>query len=176
MTPPLYHRILGAGFEALPRRVRELHDLGHRQVWSGQASVERGKSLPCRIAAALSGLPPAGPDQPLTVVFEPVGEREVWSRRFGSALFRTVQFACGSFLCERAGPATFVFTPIASADELVLRLDGFRVLGLPLPPLLHPKVRTSEREQNGRYCFEVEASLPLFGLLVRYAGWLEPSA
>ena len=29
---------------------------------------------------------------------------------------------------------------------------------------------------NGRYEFEVEAHLPLFGLLVRYKGWLEPQA
>jgi hypothetical protein len=34
-------------------------------------------------------------------------------------------------------------------------------------------VRTFEREQGGRYHFEVEAKLPLFGLLVRYSGWLE---
>ena len=44
---------------------------------------------------------------------------------------------------------------------------------MPLPRALHPVVRTFEREQGGRYHFEVEAHLPLFGLLIRYAGWLE---
>jgi len=34
----------------------------------------------------------------------------------------------------------------------------------------------SSVERNGRYHFEVEARLPVFGLLVRYAGWLEPEA
>ena len=50
------------------------------------------------------------------------------------------------------------------------------MLGIPLPRLLHPTVRTFERERDGRYEFEVEAHLPLFGLLVRYSGWLEPQA
>jgi hypothetical protein len=35
-------------------------------------------------------------------------------------------------------------------------------------------VRTFECERDGRYRFEVEARLPLFGLLVRYSGWLVP--
>ena len=30
-----------------------------------------------------------------------------------------------------------------------------------MPRLLHPAVRTFESEQDGRYCFEVEAHLPL---------------
>ena len=176
MTLPLYRRALGAGFDVLPARVRELHDLDRKRAWSGRASVERGTSIPSRIAAAISGLPPAGPDQMLRVTFEPVGETETWSRQFGGALFRSVQFEHGGFLHERVGPTTFIFTPLASSEELALRLDGFRVLGIALPRFLHPTLRTIERERDGRYEFEVEAHLPLFGLLVRYAGWLEPQA
>jgi Domain of unknown function (DUF4166) len=176
MTLPLYRRVLGAGFDVLPARVRELHDLDGKQAWSGRASVVRGTSLPSRIAAAISGLPPEGSDQMLRVTFEPVGETEIWCRQFGRSLFRSIQFERGSFLYERVGPTTFVFTPLASSEELALRLDGFRVLGVPLPRFLHPTVHTFERERDGRYEFQVEAHLPLFGLLVRYAGWLEPQA
>jgi hypothetical protein len=175
MTLPLYRRVLGTAFDALPARVRELHDIDGVRVWSGRAGVERGKSLVSRIVAVLTGLPPAGADQPLRVTFEPVGTSERWSRQFGNALFRSVQYERAGFLRERVGPTTFVFTALASADGLTLRLDGFRVLGLPLPRLLHPTVHTFERERDGRYHFEVEARLPLFGLLVRYSGWLEPA-
>ncbi len=175
MTVPLYRRVLGPRFDLLPPRVRALHDLTRPSVWRGRADVARGRSLPARLAALLTGLPPQGPDQPLEVVFEPVGATEVWSRRFGASLFRTTQSLRGACLCERAGPATFVFRTLAGEDGLALRLDGLRLLGLPLPRVLHPKVRTFERERDGRYEFEVEAHLPLFGLLVRYAGWLEPS-
>jgi hypothetical protein len=174
MRMPLYRRVLGPGFDVLPARVRELHDLTGPSLWHGRAAVERGRSLPARLAALLTGLPPEGPDQPLQVAFEPVGAAEVWSRKFGTSLFRTVQEARGPWLCERAGPAMFVFTALAGEDGLALRLEGFRLLGVPLPPALHPQVKTFERERDGRYEFEVEARLPLVGLLVRYAGWLEP--
>jgi hypothetical protein len=174
MTLPLYRRLLGADFDVLPVRVRELHDLSGPSVWCGRASVERGRSLPARIAALLTGLPPEGPDQSLQVAFEPIGAAERWSRRFGASLFRTVQDERGGYLCERAGPATFVFAAVAAGDGLALRLEGFRLLGVPLPRILHPRVKTFECERDGRYAFEVEAHLPLLGLLVRYAGWLEP--
>ena len=174
MSLPLYRRVLGARFEQMPERVRELHDFKGISVWAGMASVERGRSLVCRLAALASGLPPEGRDQPLRVTFVAAGTRENWSRQFGSAPFRSVQYEEGRLLCERVGPTTFVFAALASAEGLRLRLEGFRVLGVPLPRLLHPVVRTFEGECDGRYQFEVEARLPLFGLLVRYGGWLMP--
>ena len=85
MTSPLYRRVLGSRFDGLPARVRELHDLRGRSVWVGVASVERGRSLVSRLAAAVSGLPPEGPDQPLRVTFEPAATSETWTRQFGSA-------------------------------------------------------------------------------------------
>lgn len=176
MILPLYRRVLGDSFDVLPARVRELHDLKGASVWTGMADVERGQSLIARLAGFISGLPPQGRQQTLRVTFEPVDRAENWSRRFGKAQFPSVQYAQDGFLCECVGPTTFVFTPIASAEGLALRLDGFRVFGAPLPRLLHPAVRTFERECGGRYHFEVEARLPLFGLLVHYAGWLEPNA
>jgi Domain of unknown function (DUF4166) len=174
MSLPLYRRLLGAAFDALPARVRELHDLGRLSVWEGRATVERGRSPVARIVAALSSLPPAGDDQPLRVTFAAVADREIWARQFGKALFRSVQYEAGGRLRERVATVTFVFATAASSDGLVLKLDGFRILAVPLPRLLHPAVRTLESEQEGRYCFEVEAHLPLVGLLVRYSGWLRP--
>ncbi len=173
MSLPLYRRVLGRQFDELPARVRELHDLDGASVWEGRARVERGRSLLARLAAALSSLPPEADDCPLRVTFEPAGGKEIWSRQYGTALFRSVQYESGGLLRERVGPSTFVFTAVASAEGLALRLDGFRLLGLPMPRTLHPNVRTFEREHDGRYRFEVEAKLPLVGLLVRYAGWLE---
>jgi hypothetical protein len=157
----------------MPPRVRELHDLDRMGIWEGRASVERGRSLVSRVMVTLSALPPEGEDQPLRVTFAPVDGREIWARQFGRALFRSVQYERDGLLCERVGPSTFVFVPVASNDGLALRLEGFRLLGVPLPRLLHPQVQTCECERDGRYHFEVEAHLPLFGLLVRYTGWLQ---
>ncbi|MBO0739892.1 MAG: DUF4166 domain-containing protein [Hyphomicrobiaceae bacterium] len=172
MSLPLYRRVLGARFAVLPARVRELHDLHAASQWAGMANVERGRSRLSRLAAWIAGLPPEARDQALCVTFEPVGANEVWTRRFGEMRFRSVQYERAGFLCERAGPAMFVFTPVVTGHGLALRLDGFRLLGLPLPRLLHPSVRTWECEREGRYQFSVEVRLPLAGLIIRYAGWL----
>ena len=172
MSVPLYRRVLGPRFAVLPARVRELHDLEAASQWAGMANLERGRSRLSRLAAWIAGLPPDGCDQALCVTFEPKGAKEIWTRRFGEVRFRSVQYERSGFLCERAGPATFVFTPVASGNGLALRLDGFRLFGLPLPRPVHPSVRTWECECEGRYQFQVEARLPLAGLIIRYAGWL----
>jgi hypothetical protein len=175
VTQALYRRLLGARFDGLPARVRALHDLRGTMTWQGRADVERGRALLSRIVAALAALPSRGADQALLVTFTTCASREIWSRRFGRSHFRSVQYERRGHLNERVGPTTFVFTPIASAQGLALRLDGFRVFGVPLPQLLHPRVRTFEHDHAGRYHFEVEVTLPVVGLLVRYAGWLEPT-
>ena len=173
MTTPLYRRLLGQRFDALPPQVAELHDVASVSVWRGRADVERGRSLAARMVATLFGLPPAGRDQPLQVSFTPVGGTELWTRRFGEAVFRSVQYERRGLLYERVGPSTFVFALATSPQGMALQLEGVRFLGVPLPRFLAPSVATFECAREGRYHFEVEASLPLLGRIVRYEGWLE---
>jgi hypothetical protein len=176
MTMPLYRRLLGARFDELPPRVAELHDVTGTSVWAGRADVERGRSPVSRMVATLFGLPPAGRDQALHVTFTPDGGTEIWTRRFGDAVFRSLQYERGGLLRERVGPSTFVFALVTSPDGMALKLKGVRFLGVPLPGFLAPSVATFESEREGRYHFEVEASLPLLGRIVRYQGWLEKEA
>jgi len=173
MTIPLYRRLLGARFDELPAQVRALHDVTGTTVWAGRADVERGRSLASRLVATLFGLPPAGRDQALQVTFTPDGGTELWTRRFGDAQFRSLQYERRRLLRERVGPSTFVFALATSPDGMALKLKGVRFLGVPLPHFLAPTVATFESEREGRYHFEVEASLPLLGRIVRYQGWLK---
>jgi hypothetical protein len=172
----LYRSLLGARFDALPYCVRELHDLTEPAVWIGRADVERGRSWLARTVADLLSLPPDGKDQPLGVSFVPVDGREEWTRWFGTRTFASVQFERHGLLAERIGATTLLSVPEASEEGLGLKLHGVRVLGIPLPRMLHPRVRTFESEQDGLYRFEAEAHLPRVGLLVRYTGWLERAA
>jgi hypothetical protein len=176
MMHPLYRRLLGPRFDNLPPLVRELHDVTAASVWIGHADVERGRSVASRMVATLFGLPPAGGAQALRVAFEPVDGREIWTRTFGTSVFRSLQYERNGLLRERVGPSTFVFALDVSSEGLALILEGVRFLGVPLPRLLAPTVRTLESERAGRYRFEVEASLPVLGRIVRYEGWLEPGS
>ncbi len=184
---PLYRRVLGAEFDRLPPMVQALHDVREKSTWSGRAGVERGSSIICRLIAAVTGLPPTGADQPLTVTFTPENGTEVWHRAFGKSAFRTVQSAVGQgedntgVIEEAAGPAGLPLVRLqlktcVSADGLSLDLIGVRVIGLPLPRILVPSVVTREYERDGRYRFEVEAEINGLGRLVRYAGWLAPTS
>ena len=62
------------------------------------------------------------------------------------------------------------------ADDagLALLLRGVRILGLPLPRVLWPRIRAGESVVAGRFVFDVEIRLPLAGLLIHYRGHLEP--
>lgn len=173
MGEALYRRVLGNQFDLLALSVRKLHDLKGRSVWSGRADVERGTSLVARLGALVAGLPPTGSDQPLTVTFSVEHDRENWRRAFGDAVFLTQQSLGKGVILERTGPVQLTLVPEVHNGHLLLRLGRMHMLGVPVPRSLMPIVSTREFEQDGRYRFEVESRLPLFGLLVRYSGWLE---
>jgi Domain of unknown function (DUF4166) len=174
---PLYRRVLGgAAFERLPAPVRALHSVTQTTTWVGTADVSRGTSPASRLIVTVFGLPPAGNNQPLAVTFTPdVRGAETWDRAFGARRFVSVQSdAGGGVIAERVGLVTLYLRPIADAATLRLRLERVTVLGLSLPQRLLPHVATSETAVDGRYHFDVEARLPLVGLLVRYTGSLAP--
>jgi Domain of unknown function (DUF4166) len=174
----LYRRILGPAFAELPPTLQALHDGTRATAWQGRADVGRGSSPAMRLLATLFQLPPAGPDQMLTLTFDLDGDREIWTRTFGDSRFRSVQFERDGQLHETVGPGRLAMCRLimgVSADSSGLQLTmlGTRLLGVPLPRFLVPQIRAVESEQNGRFHFDVEARLPAFGRLVHYRGWLE---
>lgn len=52
-------------------------------------------------------------------------------------------------------------------------MRGWSCLGLPLSLVLAPRSEAWEREENGRFVFDVPIALPLIGLVVHYRGWLD---
>ena len=45
---------------------------------------------------------------------------------------------------------------------------------MPLPKFLAPLSQTKEFiDDKGRYAFDIDLSVPLFGRLIAYRGWLE---
>lgn len=172
----LYRRLLGDRFEELPGAVRALHDVSGPVTWCGIADVTRGTNVAARMLATLFGLPCEGRGQALTVTFAPDGLAEIWTRDFAGRRFVSRQWACGALVCERIGPVVLRMMPCVDRTGLGLVMAGGRLLGLPLPRWLLPRIHTREFDDAGRYRFEVEASLPGIGRLVRYEGALAPLA
>jgi YfiH family protein len=168
----LFPRLLGDAFATLPTRVRTLHRATGNRRYGGVATVKRGRGGLSRLCGWATGLPPAMQDASLVVDIAAAAEGETWTRSFGAHTMRSRLSQGGPLLRERLGLVTFGFA--LSASDGVLRWDvrEVRALGLRLPVRWFSGVRACESERDGRYRFEVCASLPLIGELIHYEGWL----
>jgi saccharopine dehydrogenase-like NADP-dependent oxidoreductase len=176
---PLYRRILGSAFSALPPRLQELHGTTATRQWSGIAEVRRGRSPVAALIAALVGFPKAAPRVPVTVTFSTENGAERWIRSFGDKSFCSTQsIGAGRdqhLLIERFGITSFALALVVESDRLILIPRRWSLLGIPMPHFLLPKGSSFETERAGQFCFEVEISIPLVGLIVAYQGSLDPS-
>jgi uncharacterized protein DUF4166/saccharopine dehydrogenase-like protein len=177
---PLYRRILGDAYAMLPQPLQIMHDLKSELTAAGVASVERGKGLLARLAAAIVGFPPAGDDVPVKVAFRLQDGREFWQRNFAGQRFESTQEEgkgrSARLLCERFGALSFAMALVVDGERMRLVMRRWSLFGLPLPLALAPRIDAYEHVEDGRFRFHVEISHSLTGLIVRYRGWLMPQA
>ncbi|HMC91846.1 MAG TPA: DUF4166 domain-containing protein, partial [Allosphingosinicella sp.] len=172
LAPPLYARAMGLAFETLPPAVRDLHDVCADAGASAEAVVTRGRGPIVHLLARLMGFPPAG-QWPLHVAFAERNGAEAWTRDYGGHLMQsTLSFRPGG-VTERFGPIRLAFDLLSHPQGLDMHLAGWSLFRVPLPRFLAPRIVATEREEGGRFHFDVAASLPLVGPVVHYRGWLE---
>lgn len=173
MNPPsLYEALLGPRFDQLAVPVACLHRPGAQLRCCGRAQVERGSGWLAQLTGWVMGLPPAADDVPLQLLIEVDDGTETWTRDFGGHRLRSRQWAARGLLCEQMGSLRMHHLMEIEQGALRLRPQKVAVCGLRLPRVLWPQVQTAEFEQGGRYGFDVSASLPGIGRIVRYSGWL----
>lgn len=167
----LYRRLLGPRFDALPAPVRSIHAHSGLRRYQGEAEVVRGQGMLARVCAWATHLPPQSQgDIEVEIEAHAAGER--WTRRIaGHAMASRLRERDG-LLDERLGPARFGFALEADGEGVAWRVRRVRVLGVPLPCAWFAGVHARESADDGRYRFDVAASLPGIGLLVAYRGWL----
>lgn len=174
---PIYREVMGGAFDRLAPPIRGLHELTGATRAEGRATVERGTGLPARLVAALMRFPAAGRDVPLRVAFDRRGARERWRRQFADRCFASTQeVGRGRFaglLVERFGPMAVGLEAREDRGRLRLAVRRWGVCGIPMPSGLGPGCDACEHDADGRFNFEVELTLPVIGLIVRYRGWLE---
>ncbi len=176
---PLFRQLLGSAFNDLPPRLRALHDSRQARRWAGLAQVRRGRGLLARMIAAILGFPTAAAQAPVSVIFSPEKGGERWTRDFGGKTFAST-LSCGSgrdqyLMVERFGMISVAFALVLEGGRLSLIARGWRILGVAMPRFLLPNGLSFEAEERDRFCFDVEISAPLVGLIVAYRGTLEPS-
>jgi len=178
-TAPLYQRILGSAWDALPAPIRIMHTVNGTLVAEGRGSVERGAGPLARLIGNLFRFPQAADDVPVTVTFTERDHTEVWERRFGDERFASIQSQGAGrsdwLVSERFGAFTVDLALVVEDRRLRLIVRRWRLLGLPLPLCLAPMGDAFEFVEDGRFRFHVEITHPLTGRIVRYRGWLVPS-
>ena len=172
---PLYARVMGESFAALPEITRRLHRGRPAITAEGEAAVVGAKSAAGRLIAKLFGFPGEASRVPVRVLIESRDGREYWTRFFNDKPMRSVMQRAGNGVIEES------FGPIAIRLVLVGRPDGLdmvrstgRLGPIPLPSFLLPTIKAEERTEGGRrHRFDVEIGLPLIGRLVAYRGYLD---
>jgi hypothetical protein len=177
---PLYRRLLGDAYTALPAPLRAMLDLKGRMIAEGAATVTRGSGWLAQLLAAVIGFPRAGENVPVKVEFKSDDGREIWTRTFGGRSFHSVQKqGRGRFewlLCERFGFVTAGMALVPEDGRLRLIVRRWSVLGIALPLALAPCGDSYEYAADGRFHFHVEIKHPFSGPIVSYRGWLVPKA
>jgi hypothetical protein len=174
LPPPLYARVMGERFAALPPTVKAIHDIQADVGAAGEGRVARGGSPVARMIGAIVRFPPSGA-YPLHVAFAERGGRERWTRDFGGHVFSSELSQGRGLAIERFGPMRFGFELAATADGLAMHLRRWSLLGVRLPLFLAPRIAAREWQEGGRFRFDVRLRFPLAGEIVHYSGWLIPS-
>lgn len=173
LPPPLYARVMGERFAALPPAVRAIHQVLRDRGASGEAEVRRGSNPLARLIASAMGFPREGVHR-LHVAFAERDGAERWTRDFSGRTFASVLSERGGRLTERFGLIRFAFDLPSDGAGLSMVIRRWWVGPLPLPLFLAPRSVAREWEEGGRFRFDVPIALPLVGPLVHYRGWLEP--
>ena len=116
----IYPRLLRDDFEKLPRALRRFHSARGGARASGTATVRHTNGL----LARLLGFPPSGEKVPLQLEVVADENKEVWTRRFGKVMRRSVQRCAGDLLREEFGPVRLFFR--IHADESGMRFITLR--------------------------------------------------
>lgn len=172
-SPPLYARVMGERFAALPAELQSIHSVFRDGGTTGGAEVTGAANWLGAIIARVFGFPPPG-HHPVHVQFMEENGRETWVRHFSGQAFKSELSQHGPYLVERFGPLRFAFSLLLEPKGLRMEMRRWWIGPIPLPLAMAPRSEAREWSQEGRFWFDVPIALPFIGRLVHYRGWLKP--
>ena len=169
---PVYQRVMGEQFNALPTVVRSIHNVVGDDGATGRAVVVRGQTWAAKLICNIMRFPPEGESES-HVAFSENDGIERWERDFGGNCFSSELRQVGTLLEERFGPLRFYFDLRSTDVGLEMVMRKWSALSIPLPLAIAPRSRAVESASGNKFEFDVSIALPLIGTLVRYKGDLE---
>lgn len=172
-----FEQALGDSFAILPQAVQDFHRAQNRR-YHGHTSITRGKNLLVRLMLRAGSFPPAGDRLPVVVSVVQTPDHEVWTRDFAGHIMRSTLRFTGTQgeLEESFGPLTLHLCLQATPDALQIGIAKITLFKwLKAPRFLLPKSQSSEQsDTQARFHFNITATAPLAGFLIRYSGHLVP--
>ena len=169
MSDPFGQIIAAEGLQVAPA-IRDMHRGG---VFDGSADIDHGRGPLVRALLRAAGMPPPGRAVPLRLEIRPDADGAWWTRDFGGHRTHSRLERRAGLVLESFGPFAVAMRLTADADALVITVARGRMLGLPVPGALAPRSTSREwQDSRGRLNFDISATVPFGGLLIRYRGTL----
>jgi hypothetical protein len=166
----LYERLLGAKYDRLSPLLREFHAARREIRAEGAFSISRGSSALGNWLTDRSGLPRAAQRLPVSLTVTPHRSVETWCRVFGAHTIVSKQEQRGGLFVEHFGPLSIYLEADVENTALVVRDLRATFWGLPLPPVLSPRVDAFGCDEDGDIAVRIRITNPILGLLVAYSG------
>jgi uncharacterized protein DUF4166 len=171
----MYETLVGeAAWNRLPAGLRAIHSPGRAR---GRVRVRRGSGFAARLLGWICRFPAETDDVEVELCVSETGRGLRWDRRFGTVRMRSEQHVAGGRLRESFGPLVCDLEVGASNERLdfVVRRVSL-VVGrwhARLPSSLAPRIGGRAEACGTGARIEIEVWLPLAGLVLAYAGFVE---
>jgi hypothetical protein len=173
MTASIYRQHMGAAYSELAPEIQAFHDLqGHWRL-QGEVDVIGAETIWGKMLSFVMRFPASSPQQPFAFHLRTTNGQELWQRQFPTRTMASRMSLGKSFIVESFGPMQCRFVLCAENGTLIMKPQGIRWFGLPLPAMLLPQIAATERGEAGRLHFDVSARWPGRHLTVAYRGWLD---
>jgi saccharopine dehydrogenase-like NADP-dependent oxidoreductase len=176
---PLFRRLLGDAYDALPPVIRQAHEVHGVLVLEGKADAASPDHVLGAWIARLFRLPRSGSNMPVRVEMRSEDDgSETWMRIYPGVTMRSNLRNADSAthqVTEVIGPLSIRLQWNPNERGLQLQTIRARMFGCPLPDFLRPRSHASETvDDDGQFHFDVPITLPLIGTIVHYTGSLKP--
>jgi hypothetical protein len=168
----MYERAMGEQFHRLPVAVQRFHRLAGKHVLHGEVQTDAPSGALAHLMALCLGTPRQPTNGMIRFELDAAPDTEVWTRHFPSRSMTSRMRLVGHEVVEQLGPARLAFELCEAEGKLQMRLQRLWFIGIPCPRWLLPRIVAEETADGDRFCFRVQASLPMAGVVASYRGYL----